>query len=112
MGERQMGHPRKIKNLLAYLLYFTYYTHHTYMYLQIKINHFYGIIIKQAGALHRPIVVCHLTHEIYHLDYSRSLSAMFIQNWTNPMMQWAKCERSKLSGDFLYPRYTKYIGGI
>ena len=55
-----------------------------------------NIVVKEAGALHRPVVVRQLIHGIYHLDYMPMfLSDIFIQNWITPMMQRAIYERSK-----------------
>ena len=53
------------------------------------------IVVKQAGARHRLVVVMGYIIWITRQCTLTSLSAMFIQNWINPMMQWANCERSK-----------------
>ena len=36
------------------------------------------IVVKQAGALHRLVVVCHSTHGIYHLDYLPTYVDFFV----------------------------------
>ena len=38
------------------------------------------VVVKQTGALHRSVVVRHLTHGIYHLDYSLMYIDFFIRN--------------------------------
>ena len=65
-----------------------------------------GIVVKQAGALHRPIVLRHLNYGKYHLDYSPIYLGFFVRhvypkNWLNPIMQWVKCDRSVRSATYL-----------
>ena len=58
-------------------------------------------VVKQAGALHLSVVVRHLNHMKYHLNYSPmyidSFSAILIQNWINPIMQRVKYDISMRS---------------
>ena len=38
------------------------------------------IVVKQVGALHRPVVVRSLIHGIYHLDYSPIYLDFFVRH--------------------------------
>ena len=61
-------------------MYGTIYVKHKLQLLSLFVSFSEGIVVKQRGAPHQPVVVRHSSHGIYNLDYSPMYLDFFVRH--------------------------------